>query len=168
MNNWYHNLFSQNPKPDLKSTRTRADEGNAEAQFCLGLKYSASAGEAQDNVQAAAWYLKAAEQCHPLAQFNLGMMYAQGQGVIRDDFQASAWFEKAARQGDAGGQYHLGMTQHRASSKGLPGDRLESKLEAYKWFYLAASQGYKGSGAACERVTLSMSQEEVADGNRRA
>jgi TPR repeat protein len=46
-------------------------------------------------------------------------------------------------------------------------DCAESRVEAYKWFHLAAAQGYKGSDAACERVTLGMTREEVVDGNQR-
>jgi TPR repeat protein len=106
---------------------------------------------------------------HPLAQFNLGMMYAQGQGVVRNEETAFGWFERAAQQGDAGAQFNLGMRHHRASSgEGLPAAVLESRVEAYKWFFLSAAQGYRGSGSACERVTLSMSHDELADGNRRA
>ena len=44
----------------------------------------------------------------------------------------------------------------------------ESKIEAYKWFQLAAAQGYAGSDTAFERVTLIMTREEVAEGNLRA
>jgi TPR repeat protein len=46
-------------------------------------------------------------------------------------------------------------------------DTLEPRVEAYKWLQLAATQGYKGSAEACERVTLGMSRDEVAEGNRR-
>lgn len=165
---WYRRLFDRPQKPDVKSTRAQADDGDVDAQFRLALQYASSEGTAQDHVQAAHWYLKAADQSHSLAQFNLGMMYAQGQGMPRDELKAVLWFEKAAQQGDAGAQFNLGMRQHRASGAGLPAEVLESKIEAYKWFHLAAAQGYKGSEAACERVTLSMSREELADGNRRA
>jgi TPR repeat protein len=165
---WYQKMFDRTEKPDVQSTRAQADDGDADAQFRLALQYASSEGTAQDNVQAALWYLKAADQRHSLAQFNLGMMYAQGQGMPRDEAKAVWWFEKAAQQGDAGAQFNLGMRQHRASGTGLPADVLESKIEAYKWFHLAAAQGYKGSDAACERVTLSMSHEELAAGNRRA
>lgn len=165
---WYRKLFDRSREPTLESTQSRADHGDAGAQFCLGLKYAAGEGEALDNVQAAHWYQKAAEQSHALAQFNLGMMYAHGQGMPRDDAKATVWFKKAADQGDAGAQYNLGMRYHRASGAAVSSEALESKLEAFKWFHLAAAQGYKGSDAACERVTLSMSREELADGARRA
>ncbi|MEK7707717.1 MAG: tetratricopeptide repeat protein [Verrucomicrobiota bacterium] len=132
------------------------------------MKFASSEGATQDYAQAAVWYLKAADQSHALAQFNLGVMYARGQGVAKDDAKADVWICKAAHQGDAGAQYNLGMRHHRASMGALPIAALESKLEAYKWLHLAAIQGYKGSESAFECVALTMSREEVADGEHRA
>jgi TPR repeat protein len=60
------------------------------------------------------------------------------------------------------------MRYHRASVWGQQLDVLESKIEAYKWFQLAAAQGYKGSTEACERVTLGMTREQVTEGNEGA
>lgn len=139
---------------------------DAEVQFGMGLKL-ANLGATEDLVQAAVWYRKAAEQCHPLAQFNLAMMYARGQGVERNDAESLIWFGKAARQGDAGAQYHLGKTCHRASLTGAPEKAMESRIEAYKWFHLAAAQGYRGSIAACTPVILGMTHADVAVADRR-
>ena len=77
------------------------------------------------------------------------------------------WIRKAAEQGDAGAQYNLGTRYHRSSVSGLEMDAIESKIESYKWLRLAAAQGYKQADASCERVTLKMSFEEVAEGNHR-
>jgi hypothetical protein len=165
---WYRQLFSSGPQQNLETTRAKADSGDAEAQFGLGFKYANCDGEAQDYAQAAHWYLKAADQSHSLAQFNLAVMHAKGQGMPKDDAKAVIWFQKAAQQGDAGAQFNLGIRQQRASSSGLPKDALESKIEAYKWYFLAAAQGYHGSASACETLNLTMTEEQVADGNRRA
>jgi TPR repeat protein len=165
---WFRNLFSRPAAPRKETTQTQADGGDAEAQFRLGLKYASGEGDAQDYAQAAVWYLKAADQSHAMAQFNLGVMYARGQGMAKDDAKAEVWIRKAAQQGDAGAQFHLGMRHHRASMGALPNVAIESKLEAYKWLHLAATQGYKGSGSAFECVALTLSREEVADGDRRA
>jgi TPR repeat protein len=164
---WYRKLFGRPPEGAMETTEVSADHEDADVQFGLGLKFANDTGTAQDYAQAAHWYLKAADQSHPLAQFNLGMMYAKGQGVVRDDTTAAMWLGKAAQQGDAGAQYHLGMRHHRASLGNLPGDAIESRLEAYKWIHLAAAQGYKGSDAACEFVALGMTRQEVADGRHR-
>jgi hypothetical protein len=166
---WYRRLFSPAPESDLKTALAKAGTGDADAQFGLGLKYSAGteAGMARDLAQAAEWYEKAANQDHALAQFNLSLMFASGQGVPQNDTTALMWTRKAAEGGDAGAQFNLGTRYHRASMDCLQKDSAESRIEAYKWFHLASAQGYKGSDAACERVTLGMTREEVADGNQR-
>src|SRR5438552_13377069 len=151
---------------DLTAARAKADQGDADAQFALGVNYGSAEGNLQDLVQAAQWYRKAADQNHSLAQFNLGLMYTKGEGVPQDEAAAVSWMRKAADQGDAGAQFNLGMRYHRASVWGLQLDSLESKVEAYKWLQLAAAQGYKGSAEACERMTLGMTIEEVAKGSQ--
>ena len=144
-----------------------ADYENAEVQFIMGLKFASGKGAGLDYVQAAEWYRKAAEQNHSLAQFNLGMMYAQGQGVARDAVQSRMWLGKAAQQGDAGAQFHLGDNYQRASFRQVPEDASESRIEAYKWYRLAAAQGYLGSEMAYATLSLNMTREDVAAGNRR-
>src|SRR2546430_15513488 len=78
---WYRRFFHRARTLDLRATRDKANQGDAEAQFTLGLKYGTAEGGSQDLGQAAQWYRKAAEQNHSLAQFNLGLMYAKGEGV---------------------------------------------------------------------------------------
>jgi TPR repeat protein len=164
---WYRRLFNRTEAPDRQSTLDQAGRGDADAQFALGLKFSAAQGPSQDLAQAAQWYQKAADQNHPLAQFNLSVMFAAGQGVQQNDSTALMWARKAAEGGDAGGQFKLGSACHRTSMSPIPADSMESRVEAYKWFHLAADQGYKGSDAARERLTLSMTREEVDAGNER-
>jgi hypothetical protein len=165
---WYRKMFSRPQKPDLEATPPNADYGDADVQFSMGLKFANGGGATRDYAQAAEWYHKAADQSHSLAQFNLGMMYANGQGVIRDAAQSVMWFGKAARQGDAGAQFNLGESCHRASLQGGREDAPESRIEAYKWYRLAAAQGYLDSETAYKTLTLNMTREDVAAGNRRA
>jgi TPR repeat protein len=164
---WYRKLFGRSPESPMETTEVNADQEDAEVQFRLGLKFANELSAAQDYAQAAHWYRKAADQCHALAQFNLGVMYARGQGVDRDDATAAMWLGKAAQQGDAGAQYHLGMRHHRASIGAQTPTAGESRVEAFKWLHLAAAQGYKGSVAACEFVTLGMTLPEGTDGRQR-
>ena len=72
--------------------RKAADQGNASAQYNLGLMYWRSQGVPQDYAAAVSWYRKAADQGHADAQFNLGIMYEEGQGVPQDYAQAHMWF----------------------------------------------------------------------------
>jgi TPR repeat protein len=164
---WFRNLFSRPQGSDPEMALAGINDGDAEAQFGRGLKFASGKGAAQDYMQAAEWYRKAAEQNHSLAQFNLGMMYARGQGVACDPVQSRIWFDKAAQQGDAGAQFNLGDSCQRASLERMPVNASESRIEAYKWFCLAAAQGYKESRTAYITLTLSMTREDVAAGNQR-
>jgi TPR repeat protein len=143
------------------------DSTDAEDQFQLGFRCASRPGTLQDYAEAAEWYARAAEQNHPLAQFNLGVMYANGQGVQQDDVKASQWFDRAAHRGDAGAQYRLGMTHYRHSLTAAQEKAPESRIEACKWFVLAAAHGYGDSEEARHQVTLKMSREEVVEATLR-
>jgi TPR repeat protein len=151
--------------PSAESALKLATAGDREAQFGLGLKFRTGTG--RDYAQAAEWYQKAAAQSHGMAQFNLGVMYAEGHGVDRDFAQSKTWFGRAAGQGDAGAQHHLGLNYQRACHEIAASQAGELRIEAYKWFSLAAAQGYQGSALACDQVNMGMSRDEVAEANRR-
>src|SRR5664279_3326837 len=93
---WLGKMLSRSPKSHQVMVPPNVDYTDADVQFSLGLQFASGVGAAQDYVQAADWYRKAAEQNHPLAQFNLGTMYANGQGVAKDDAQSMIWFGRAA------------------------------------------------------------------------
>jgi TPR repeat protein len=159
---WYRSIFHRPERQAPESKQTKADHGHAEAQFSLG------EGFAADDAEAVLRYRKAANLNHALAQFTLGMMYADGRGVPRDDVQAGHWILRAAEQGYAAAQHNLGVRHRRASFTGLPKSAMESNLEAYKWFHLAAAQGHKASDGELENITLRMTREQVVEGNQRA
>jgi TPR repeat protein len=111
------------------------EEGDAEAQFNLGVMYQNGAGVSRDDVTATMWYRKAAEQGFAMAQFVLGVRYHLGLGVPKDDVEALKWYLKAAEQGESALQYALGDVYHQG--RGVPRD----DAEAVKWFRKAAEQG---------------------------
>ena len=76
--------------------RPLAEQGDAEAQYFLGLMYRNGQGVPQDYAEAVQWYRKAAEQGDATAQLSLGLMYGMGQGVPRDLTQAHMWLNLAA------------------------------------------------------------------------
>ena len=155
------------PEPDQETTETLAHRGSAEAQFSLGLKYANGEGAAQDYAQAEEWYLKAASQKHALAHLNLGVMYASGQGQPSDLAKSLLWFRKAADLGDASAQFRLGELNHRAVRIGASPVGGQARIDAYKWYRLAANQGYHGAEIACESVNLNLTREEVVEAIRR-
>ena len=164
---WFAKAFRRPPEADLEKLLTDAESGDAQAQYNLGLSFSDGGRNAPDYKQAAAWYLKAANQDHAKAQYILGVMFANGRGVPRDDGKASMWIGRAAQRGYPEAQYTLGLWCRRASFKDSPEGVFESTLEAYKWFRLASAQGCKSSEAEFERLAVRMTLEQVMEGNRR-
>lgn len=115
-----------------------------------------------DYDDAVKWFRKAAEKGTSWGQFNLGVSYGRGQGVPQDYTEAMKWFLKAAEQGEAMSQYSLG----RMYEKGL--GVVADHVEAYKWFHLAAGHGIPDAEKAREDLRQSLTQEQIADGQRRA
>ena len=89
----------------LREFRPLAEQGDAKAQYNLGLMYEEGKfdvhlgyGVPRDYAEALKWYRLSAEQGNALAQRNLGLMYANG-GVPLDYVQAHMWLNLAAAQG---------------------------------------------------------------------
>ena len=83
----------------LKEWKPLADQGDADAQYNLGLMYDIGEGVAEDDAEAVRWYRLAADQGHANAQYNLGLMYANGRGVLQDNVTAHMWFNIAGANG---------------------------------------------------------------------
>jgi len=123
----------------IDELRARAEQGDAEVQGYLGVKYASGDGVPQDYAEAVHWFRLAADQGHTGAQYNLGVMYSEAVGVQRDDTEALRWYRLAASQGDAGAQHNIGVMYLNAS--GVSRD----DAEAANWFLLAAEQGNPSS-----------------------
>ena len=94
--------FAQNT--NIATLKAKANNGDAEAQFNLGIAYDNGEGVEQSYSQAVYWYKKAAEQDLAEAQYNLGNAYDNGEGVEQSYSQAVYWYKKAAEQGLAAAQ----------------------------------------------------------------
>ena len=77
-----------------------AEQGNASAQFSLGVMYNNGQGVKQDDVEAVKWYRKAAKQGDASAQGMLGAAYILGKGVQVNKSLAKEWFRKACGNGE--------------------------------------------------------------------
>ena len=100
----------------VKWFRKAAEQGNAEAQYNLGLMIIRGTGARQDGTEAVNWLLKAAEQGNADAQFLLGQVYdggwagdnyEPGTEPTPDPVAAKKWYGKAAEQGNSEAQAAL-------------------------------------------------------------
>jgi len=114
--------------------RKAAEQGDAGAQFRLGMAYLHGDGVEKDEKEALHWLRKAAQN-DPQLQYSLGEVYYNGDGITKDDKEAVKWYRKAAEQGDKGAQYILGKAYHKGEGIG------KDDKEAVRWYRKAADQG---------------------------
>jgi TPR repeat protein len=125
--------------PDLigESLKEQADNGDAEAQFQLGLRLvTGQSDDKTSKAQGAAWIQKAAKQGHEKAMHVLGTLYEEGIGVAEDFKLAAQWHEKAAEKGLAEAQLSLALLYDQG--KGVEQDA----SIAAEWAMKSASQGH--------------------------
>jgi TPR repeat protein len=84
----------------LQSLIDAAREGDAGAQFNLGVMYAEGRDVPQNLIEAARWYAAAADAGDAQAQFNLGLMFYHGNDLPQDLSAAFELFCLAAAQGD--------------------------------------------------------------------
>ena len=87
--------------------RTRADAGEAEAQYQLASMYWEGRTIDPDPNEALKWYLRAAEQGHREAQVRLAQLYERGEGIRQNYERAAQWYIKATKQGDLESEIRL-------------------------------------------------------------
>jgi TPR repeat protein len=116
--------------PDV--LRSRAEAGDAQAQFDVGMKYWNSDGVPRDFTNAATWLRKASDNGLPAAQFKLGLMYCEGVGTPLDQTETTKLWRNAADQG-----YALAERWVAAET--------EDHAESLRLYKLAADQGIFGA-----------------------
>jgi len=90
----------------MREWRPLAEQGDARAQFYVGLLYENGDGVPTDYEKAREWYEKSAAQGDANAQFYLGLMSAFGRGGPLDLVQAHFWYSLAAGNGHARAALH--------------------------------------------------------------
>jgi hypothetical protein len=151
----------QDSRTDLASfeeVKAKAEAGNADSEYQLGVRYFKGIGVPQNGVEALKWWRKAAEQNYAEAQVDLGICYAEGKGAPKDELEAVKWFRKAAEQKNARAQGLLGCCYY--DGQGVTKD----EVEAVKWFRKAAEQNSalaQGMLAACYYNGTGVTKDQV-------
>ncbi len=130
----------------LKEFMPLADQGNASAQFYLGVMHDIGRGLPQDDKEAAKWYRLAADQ---------------GNASAQDYKEAVRWYRLAADQGDAFAQICLGFMY--ANDLGVR----RSKIMAYALWNISAVNDPFGENRSKKNrteIASSMSQSEIEEG----
>jgi TPR repeat protein len=147
--------------------RAKAEQGQAEAQYYLGMIYrTGSHGVAKDVPVSVTWLTKSAEQGHSRAQYYLGRTYfdfdGNTSGVAKDTPKAVSWWGKAAAQGDADAQEAVGFCY----AKGF-GGLVKNEIEAYA-YQILASRSNASAMAWRGKLEASLSPESLRAGVARS
>jgi len=128
---------SQQPKnPSLGQLLTKAQKGDSEAEYQLGLLYERGSPEtAKDSAKAIQWFRVLADKGDRRGENALGIAYLHGYGVMEDDTTGFEWFYKSAVKGYPAAQFNLAGTYYRGR-----GTQKNGK-EAFNWFVEAARNG---------------------------
>ena len=146
----------------LAKFRSAAQQGNAAAQYNLGVMYRNGDGVAQDYKEAVRWYQLAARQGAAQAQHNLGVMYMNGRGVAQDYKEAVRWYRLAAKQGFTDAQHNLGVRYF------LGQGVLQDYTRAHMWLNIAAIAGSKESIEGRDIVATKMTAQQIEQAQRMA
>ena len=145
-----------------KEVRKSAEEGDASAQYRLGLLYDGGVGVPQNYRQAKEWFEKAAKQGHVGAQVNLGTLYLQGEGAPQSAQMALFWLSRAAEQGHALAFAKLGWMY--VQGRGV----LQDFVQAHKWYSLAAANGHEKAAEYRDALAKQMTSAQIAEAQQLA
>ena len=121
---------------DVEALRSRAGQGDPEAQNKLGNVYTSGApGLSADLAEALRLFRQAADKGFGPAQYNLGLAYELGRGVSVDERQAFKYYLMAAEQGFTPAKFNVGNMY--TEGRGVAQDYFEANL----WFKQAADAG---------------------------
>jgi uncharacterized protein len=94
-----------------------AAHGDPRAQALLGFMYANGRGVPQNQVEAAIWYRRAADQGNPTAQYMLGLLYDKGMGVPQSDIEAYKWLNLAVAGANPGERIYWVRIRDAVASK---------------------------------------------------
>ena len=93
----------------IDSLIKKAENGDVNASFELGLLYESGKGTKKNFEQAFKWYSVVAKRGMSNAQVKVGDMYLNGIGVEKNQKNAVEWYRRAANKDNAQGLYSLGL-----------------------------------------------------------
>jgi peptidoglycan hydrolase-like protein with peptidoglycan-binding domain len=138
--------------------RKAAEQGDAYAQYNLGLMYAKGEGVTQDDVEAVKWYRKAADQGLAEAQYNLGLMSEKDKGGTQDSAKAvKAEKINPKNQGEPDSKEAVKAVQSALKALGYDSGRIDGDFGPQTKRAYAAwreARGYSGDASKGEVTAL--------------
>ena len=130
----------------IDSILGKAEAGDAESQYQIGLKYIYGTDVPKDPAAASEWFSRSADQGYLPAKRELGILLASGEAGTVDLPRAIGYLSEAADQLDPSALYHLGLMYE-------IGTGVEKDLQkAVRFLAYAAEMGFPGADIDAERI----------------
>ena len=153
--------WAESESESIQSIQAQAEQGDAEAQFNLGVAHDNGRGIPQDYAEAAKWYRRAAEQGHAEALTNLGVMRFLGAGIPQSYREAYVWLSLAAANGGPPAAAELlAVAAKELPTSELPAARAEINRLQAKFDEGQEANPTLGQGAGAKRK--SECEDEIA------
>jgi hypothetical protein len=121
--------------------------------------YLNGTGVRMNDLQAFAWFQKAAAQGNAAAENNLGWMYQNGLSVPQDYTQAISWYQKSAAQGNSDAENNLGLMYQ--NGFGVQQD----SAQATAWYEKAIAQGNNNAAKNLEKLNHDIAKGKLPAAN---
>lgn len=135
------------PEDRFRSAKAKAEAGDSQAQYELGLFYSQDYERvvAIDYFEAFAWTQKAAQKNHRMAQRLLAKFHEMGRGTDKNLVEAIKWYRSSALLDCKQSQRWMGQMYHTTFQGSKTYDDFIKKdstnlSEAYAWFLLGSEK----------------------------
>lgn len=112
--------------------KEKAEQGDVEAQFNIGVMCETGWSVPVDNKKAVRWYREAAKEGHVDAQLRLGMLYYLGIGAPQSEIKGQKWIREAAKQNHVlASQIHKKIFSGDAPDALVPASAVKRVREVY-------------------------------------
>lgn len=138
------------------------------AQHELARWYEQGEGVRKNCSEAFNWYLRAAEGAFSLAYWGIGRAYVEGKVVRRSGERALHWFMRLADSGTTEDPSYMTYAQWSLGELYSEGGLVPvDKIEAHKWFSLAAAYGEPRPKYLRGLLEKTMTKKELAEAQDR-
>jgi hypothetical protein len=115
----------------LAELRQLAGQGDADAQYQMGILYHNGEGVTQSDTMAVEWFQRAADQGYVGSQSTLGAYYEAGRGVPQDFSKAYFWSVLAVAQGDENSKFRM----QDLAARMTPAQVAQARQQAEAWLH---------------------------------
>ncbi|MBR2254835.1 MAG: sel1 repeat family protein [Candidatus Methanomethylophilaceae archaeon] len=136
-----------------EDTFAKAESGDAQVQYQLGLAYLYGTDIEKDKVKAFYWFARSSGAGYLPAARELGLCYISGEGTDKDVAKGVELLEIVADKLDPSALYHLGLLYE--TGEGVPKDL----QKAVRYLAYAAELGYPNADMDADRVDKVLTEQ---------